>query len=364
MDGEGISPHGATEAVEFANADGILATSPQTTVAMNQQKLLKSVSENLAANYGIQGKLDRLPGENLNFLVTQSSGTKHVLKIVDEHMPPSAVEMEYVAIEHALRAGFRPRLPRIIETLNANIECRINIHKKGVYRSRLIEFIPGIGMSELTDISENLLYDLGKTIAEFDRAMQGFDHPAAHRQHRWNLAEAEQHEGKIALIADPEKKQLLEWSFGLWRATNAALASVPWQFIHGDAHDENVLVEGDRVVGLIDFGDCCYNPTVCDLAICLTYLMMRGDDPLRLANRILDGYRSVRALSEAELDLLYPLICARLAVSVCVANKRKTIDPDNPNWFGGEGAAWRQLQWLRTTGQLAFGSALRAALSG
>ena len=58
---------------------------------MNPQKLLKTVSESLAANYGIQGELERLPGENLNFLVTQSDGTKHVLKIVDEHMPPSVV---------------------------------------------------------------------------------------------------------------------------------------------------------------------------------------------------------------------------------------------------------------------------------
>lgn len=328
---------------------------------MNQQKLLRAVRQNLAANYGIEGRLDRLPGENLNFLVTQASGVKHVLKIVDEHLPPSAVEMEHVAIEHALRAGFKPHLPRIIETVNANIECRIDIPSKGEYRCRIIEFISGTEMSELADISENLLYDLGRTIADFDRAMQGFDHPAAHRQHRWNLAEAEQHEGKIALITEPEKQQMLEWSFALWRNTRGSLGSVPWQFIHGDAHDENVLVEGDRVVGLIDFGDCCYNPTVCDLAISLTYLMMRGDDPLRTAGRMLAGYRSVRPLSEAELDLLYPLVCARLAVSVCVANKRKTIDPDNPNWFGGEGACWRMLRWLRTTGSQAFGCALRAA---
>lgn len=331
---------------------------------MNPQKLLRTVSENLAANYGIQGELERLPGENLNFLVTQADGTKHVLKIVDEHMPPRVVEMEHVAIEHALRAGFQPRLPRIIETINANIECRITIRTKGLYRSRLIAFIPGKAMSNLSDISENLLYDLGKTIADFNLAMQGFDHPAAHRRHRWNLAEAEQHESKIALIKESDKQQLLEWAFTLWRGTKDTLASVPWQFIHGDAHDENVLVEGDKVIGLIDFGDCCHNPRICDLAICLTYLMMRGNDPLRTAARILDGYQGVRALAAGERDLIYPLVCARLAVSICVANKRKTIDPENPNWFGGEGAAWRQLRWLQATGREAFDSELRAACSG
>jgi Ser/Thr protein kinase RdoA (MazF antagonist) len=98
---------------------------------------------------------------------------------------------------------------------------------------------------------------------------------------------------------------------------------------------------------------------VCDLAISLAYLMMRGDDPLPIAWTILQGYQGVRPLTETELTLLYPLVCTRLAVSVCVANKRKTIDPDNPNWFGGEEAAWRLLGGLRVIGAEAFGAWLR-----
>jgi Ser/Thr protein kinase RdoA (MazF antagonist) len=147
---------------------------------------------------------------------------------------------------------------------------------------------------------------------------------------------------------------LLIRAFAAWNHAKGALSAVPWQFIHGDAHHENILVEDERVIGLIDFGDCCYNPAVCDLAICVAYLMMRGDDPLQIAGTILEGYQGVRPLSKTELALLYPLVCARLAVSVCVANKRKTIDPDNPNWFGGEGATWRLLGRLQDVGAEAF----------
>ena len=189
-----------------------------------------------------------------------------------------------------------------------------------------------------------------------------FDIPAAHRNHRWNLAEADQHEDKIALIDDPGKQGLLQWAYAGFHAVRPRLAALPHQVIHGDAHDENVLVEGDRVCGLIDFGDCCYNPTVNDLAICLTYLMMRRDDPLEVADLVIAGYQAVRALTDEELDLLYPLICARLAVSVCIANKRKTIDPDNPNWFGGENAAWRLLAWLRRAGPDVFTARTKAGL--
>ena len=328
---------------------------------MNSRQLHEVVLDCLARHYGIEGELDRLPGENLNFLVTAERNRKYVLKIVDEHMPPAVVEMEFAAIEHAVAAGYALHLPRIIETRNGNIETRIKLHVNGSHRARLIEFIAGKGMSDLSDISDDLLFGLGRSLAEFDRVMLGFEHPAAHRQHRWNLAQAEQHESKIALIGEEDNKALLEWAYGLWRESRAGLAGVPWQFIHGDAHDENVLVEAGRVCGLIDFGDCCHNPAVCELAICLTYLMMRGDDPLRTAGVIADGYQRVRPLSVAELDMAYPLVCARLAVSVSVANKRKTIDPTNPNWFGGEGAAWRMLRHLRAVGPGPFRQALRGA---
>jgi Ser/Thr protein kinase RdoA (MazF antagonist) len=328
---------------------------------MTDSKLCRIVRECLAANYGIQGKLSRLPGENINFLLTAVDGRKHIVKVVDEHMPPPVIELEYAAMEYAANAGFQPSLPRIIENEDGNLETGIQIHLNINNRLLVKDFINGTEMSDITDISDGLLRNLGRTLASFDSAMQGFDHPAAHRDHRWNLAAAGQHESKISLIADPAQRELLAWSFATWRQARERLGEVPWQFIHGDGHDENILVQDDRVTGLIDFGDCCHNPAVCELAICLTYLMMRGNDPLHNAAVITAGYDEVRPLATEELALLYPLVCGRLAVSVCVANKRKTIDPDNPNWFGGEGAAWRLLARLRDLGAQAFHAGLLGA---
>lgn len=347
-------PWRANQAVDFPGVGWKSVRIATKRVPMDDHELLNTVTESLAGNYGIEGSLARLPGENLNFLVTDKDGRKHVFKIVDEHMPPDVVAMEHAAMEYAVAAGFEPHLPRIKENKVGSIESGINIHIKASYRCLLIEFIDGTEMSALTDISENLLIDLGKTIADFGRVMQRFDHPAARRSHRWNLAEAERHEAKILLISDANKRALLIRAFADWRQAREALSAVPWQFIHGDAHDENILVDDERVIGLIDFGDCCYNPAVCDLAICIAYLMMRGDDPLQIAGTILEGYQGVRPLSETELDLIYPLVCARLAVSICIANKRKNIDPDNPNWFGGEGAAWRLLGRLQAMGAETF----------
>ena len=74
---------------------------------MIDSKLRRIVQDCLEANYGLQGDLLRLPGENINFLLTAVDGRKHVAKVVDEHMPPPVIEMEFAAMEYAANAGFR-----------------------------------------------------------------------------------------------------------------------------------------------------------------------------------------------------------------------------------------------------------------
>jgi Ser/Thr protein kinase RdoA (MazF antagonist) len=185
-------------------------------------------------------------------------------------------------------------------------------------------------------------------LAQYHVAMQRFDHPAAHRNHRWNLAEAGQHRDKTELLGDPGKAALMKWGFDAWEQAKNSLGSMPWQFIHGDMNRENILVEGDRVTGLVDFGDACFNPVVCDLAICLTYMMMDTEDPLGAMAVVMDGYLETRALSNAEQSVLLPLVCGRLVTSIAVSAERRGIDPDNPNWFGGEDSAWVLLQTLKS----------------
>jgi Ser/Thr protein kinase RdoA (MazF antagonist) len=300
----------------------------------------------LQDNYALSGSLERLAGENLNYLLTME-GARYVVKIVDDDMPAEVVEMEFAAIEHAVAAGFPVNLPKIIQNIFGNIETGINIHIKGSYRLRVISFIQGTVLEYLPDISDILTRNVGISLARYHLTMQDFDHPAAHRNHRWNLARAGQHRDKINLLDDSGKKDLMLWSFDAWEEVKDSLERLPWQFIHGDMNRENILVEGDRVTGLVDFGDACFNPVVCDLAICLTYMMMDRDDPMEAMATVMDGYLGVRSLSSAERDVLLPLVCGRLATSIAVSTERRKIDPDNPNWFGGEDSAFALLRTIK-----------------
>jgi len=308
------------------------------------------VLEAIREHYGIEGILTRLPGENLNYLVEAQDGRKWVAKIADQDHPAGFIEMEHAALLRAKAAQLGLLFPQIIENIHGKIETGIFIQNKSDNRLRLLDYVPGTNWSDYPDISTEMRFDLGQVLARFDRALAGFDHPQAHRKHRWDLADAGQHRGKVDLIREPEKHQMLAWAFGQW--TNHAspfLSALPWQYIHGDGNPENIRIVDGKVTGLLDFGDSCYNPRVCELAICLAYQMMDQKDPWAVAEVVIAGYESLSRLSAAEKAVLEPLVCGRLAVTLSVAAERHQIDAGNTNWFVSVAPAWDLLEKLRAS---------------
>ncbi|HJU93832.1 MAG TPA: phosphotransferase, partial [Pyrinomonadaceae bacterium] len=101
--------------------------------------------------------------------------------------------------------------------------------------------------------------------------------------------------------------------------------------IHGDANDYNVLVDPERmiIIGLIDFGDMVYSYTVGNLAIALAYVVLDKLDPLAAAREVVEGYTSEFALTEDELDALWPLVLMRQLMSVCLAAYQRQQRPEN-----------------------------------
>jgi Ser/Thr protein kinase RdoA (MazF antagonist) len=305
-----------------------------------------AIRECLHEYFGIDGELQRLGGENLNYLLTTSNAERHIVKVRDA-VSPAVLELEFRAIEHAISAGTRLEMPEMAKNKNGNYYTRIKNHKNNHNYMILNKYIEGIELDSLSDISINLLKDVGLSLAEYDQVMEGFDHPCAQRSHTWNLLEADRHRPVAAGLEDPETVELLRWAFDTWSPAADAARSLPRQFIHGDANPENIMVRNGVVCGLIDLGDCGAAPVICELAICLAYLMMGRDDPLQAASVVADAYHQGRPLSRSERGLLLPLACGRLAVTVTMAAKRRAIDAANPNWFRSEAGARQLLDRLR-----------------
>ena len=71
------------------------------------------------------------------------------------------------------------------------------------------------------------------------------------------------------------------------------------------------MVSDNEIKGIIDFGDLCYAPKICDLAIAMAYLLLDTPTPLIRAVDLIEGYLSIQKLDEKEIELLYYLIPAR-----------------------------------------------------
>jgi 4-aminobutyrate aminotransferase-like enzyme len=116
--------------------------------------------------------------------------------------------------------------------------------------------------------------------------------------------------------------------------------------VYNDANDYNILVSDGRVTSLIDYGDIARNPLVCDLAIGIAYAVMAKPDPLSAAAQVVAGYHEALALTEAELAVLYALVCARLCVSVTNAAVQRHAEPENEYLLISERPAWALLEKL------------------
>jgi Ser/Thr protein kinase RdoA (MazF antagonist) len=250
-----------------------------------------------------------------NFLLTDTSGGKFVLKIANALESRALLEAQNAALDHlADRVSF---CPRVVPQLNGEW-----IGSESGYFVRLMTYLPGAPLAEATQHSPALLRDLGSKLGQLDRALADFDHPAVHRDFHWDLANGNRVITQYnELIEDVNlRAAVLGCRFEL---TTDLRRSV----IHGDANDYNILVEADRVTGLIDFGDVVYSWTVGELAIALAYVMLGIDDPRAAAAHVIDGY--AEECEVVEPDVLWKLARLRLAMSVCIAAQQQRIRPEN-----------------------------------
>ena len=101
--------------------------------------------------------------------------------------------------------------------------------------------------------------------------------------------------GLSALVADE-----LAWLGERWPR------DLPQGVIHADLFPDNVFFLGERLSGLIDFYFACTDALAYDLAVCLNAWCFAPDggfDPAR-GRAMLDGYRAVRPLAQAEAHAL------------------------------------------------------------
>jgi 4-aminobutyrate aminotransferase-like enzyme/Ser/Thr protein kinase RdoA (MazF antagonist) len=264
--------------------------------------------------YGVDAVATRLNGEfDDNFHLKGSS--EYILKVMREGCDRAFVEMQIAAMDHLgesrVAGGIREYEGRIVWMLH---------------------WLPGKLLADTKYHSPELLRNYGRLLSSSASQLATFDHLRAHKELKWDLKRAFWIREYLHLTADPS---LIERILAMARD----LSSLPHSIIHGDANDHNVLVNGDDVT-LIDFGDMHYTATIGELAIAAAYVALNKEDPLTAISHVVAGYQP------AELEVLFPLILLRLAVSVVNSAHRKSLYPNDPYITISEKPAWEALRKL------------------
>ena len=85
--------------------------------------------------------------------------------------------------------------------------------------------------------------------------------------------------------------------------------NIPRGIIHADLFPDNIFFKGNKLTGIIDFYFSCYDFYALEIAICLNALCFEGKNEnlsfnVTKAKKFIDGYSSIRKLTEEEKESL------------------------------------------------------------
>jgi len=272
---------------------------------------------------------------DLNFYIKdQHQGQEFVFKISNTFQ-----KEEILAIQH--------QAMNLVSTLHSSIKCQAIsptlkgkeitkiTHPTGAsHLVRLLTYLPGTFFSNLEAHSQALFENLGQVLGEMDRIMENFYHPSLHYYFNWDLQNFLDLEVNIPLLQPLAVRRLVKYFMRQYNTVvSPILPKLRRSVIHNDANGYNILVQAKGkdwlITGFIDFGDMIYTHTIFELAIAIAYAIPGQPDPLETACRITAGYHQKYPLNELELEVLFPLISARLCTTLLISASQLQLDPKN-----------------------------------
>lgn len=304
----------------------------------------------LAADWGIEAKLTRLDGEyDLNFLARTADGTGYIVKVMRPGCARQLVDLQVQALDHIANAVPDLPCPRVIRSSNGAAMLSVADESGAERLVWVINELPGRCYAKAAPKSPALIHEVGEVLGRMDKALESFQHDGLERDFKWNPMQAGWIADDLGCITDTTRRAILEEICKAFSDLHPALSALPAQAVHGDANDYNIIVEGHlseprRVSGLIDLGDMCRAPRVCDLAIAAAYIVLDQPDPETALATFVAGYHAACPLSPEEVDMVWPLLRMRLAVSVVNSTLMAAENPDDPYVTISQAPAWRFLE--------------------
>ncbi|MDN5788806.1 aminotransferase class III-fold pyridoxal phosphate-dependent enzyme, partial [Pseudorhodobacter sp.] len=302
----------------------------------------------LRRHWGIEATLVALDGEyDLNFLAAGARDC--VLKVMRAGCDAAFIDLQCRALDHIATHAPAVRVPGVVKALDGASFVSVPDQDGAQRLVWVLERIEGKTFADMRPHGFDLLADVGAAVGAMDRALADFTHPSLARDFKWNLTQADWIAEELGVITDPKRRALIGDILADFSAIKPQLEALPVVAIHNDVNDYNIIVSGSlaqapQVAGLIDLGDMCASPRVCDLAITCAYMVLDQADPEQALAAVVAGYHAAWPLTAAEVDMIWPLLRMRLAVSVVNSTLMARENPDDPYVVISQQPAWAFLQ--------------------
>ncbi|MFV2052704.1 aminotransferase class III-fold pyridoxal phosphate-dependent enzyme [Aliiroseovarius sp. YM-037] len=322
----------------------------------------------LKSHWGIAASLHQLNGEyDLNFMVKCDDGKRFILKVMRDGCARDLIDMQIAALAFVAENDPALPVPRVVQSIDG--EAIVSLQDEGGANRLcwLQTCLEGVTYARFKPKSAKLIRDLGEKLGRLDVALRGFKHAALSRDFKWNLVGADWITSKLDLIDEPTRRELLADILAAFADIKPELTRLPAVAIHNDVNDHNILAHISHsttanVTGLIDFGDMCAAPRICELAIAAAYVVLDHETPEAALSDLVAGYHAAAPLTAEEVDLIWPLLRMRLAVSVVNSTEMAKENPGDPYVTISQAPAWRFLERFPTPPTL-INARLRAACS-
>ena len=315
--------------------------------------------------YGIDGDYHSVRSErDQNFVIKVAGGDDCVIKISNPDERIESIEFQIAALCHIDQQNPHLPVPRVIRNLDGENYFRARLGSDE-YIVHMLQYLPGRPLADSGAASSTVARRrLGQLVADLDLSLRGFFHPAALQDHPWNIEACLRLVSHTHHIKDEDSRA--EVDAVLSRASDwviPQLKTLRHQVIHQDAHDGNILVGEDdtSVVGVIDFGDMLFGSLAVEIAIASCTAFTGADDTLDAVCDIVAAYDATLPLEEAEIDIIFDLICIRHAMIVTIVSARMKTGKSGAEDVDAIAQHSRELGELQTIGRNRFTAALRRA---
>ncbi|AZF03095.1 aminotransferase [Pseudomonas sp. R5-89-07] len=298
------------------------------------QLSLGQAADLLEQHYGLGGTLQSLGSQqDLNYRIDSAVG-RFVLKICRGDYAANELLAQHAALNQ-LQGHAQLRVPKVIKALNGDELLTVSVDGQTLHL-RLLDYIDGQPLTHLPHLGRDVIAGFGDLCGRMSLALATFTHPGLDRTLQWDPRHAlELISHLVTTLPDLAHRAALEQVARQVEAHLRPLAAhLPWQAVHMDITDDNVVWQRDaqrrwQVQGVIDFGDLVHTWRIADLSVTCAALLHHADgDPFAILPAI-QACHAVTPLQREELQVLWPLIVARAAVLVLSSEQQQRLDPDN-----------------------------------